>query len=420
MNNQPSNFLRPCSGERFCRFVALALLALMAATAPLWLPIGFAGTDAADYPPIPSLPLPVAALASLGWIGLALVLIGVVAILFRPQRTRLWWFPFSGLLLLFVVDQQHLQPWAIQCCLYAMLLASLSWQQARPWIIAIAISIYCYSATGKLDYQFAQTVGTQFVRTLLSPLMGVEKGVAAKLALLLPSAELGFAILIAIPKTRRLGGALAIVMHITLIGLLGPWSLNHSYGVLMWNTVLAVQSALLFLPQPAGDQASSASESFERGQGQASMPWVGYVARGVVVLALLAPLSERFGYWDHWASWALYAPHSSRALIQIHETSASELPESLRKTLLESQFDDRWLTLDLGQLSLQQRWVPVYPQARYQLQWAAKLAQTFSLADGIRVIVKSTADRRTGQRDERYLLGQEEVVSAADEYFLGR
>lgn len=420
MNEQTRFSLTPCTGDRFSRFVAAALFALMAATAPLWVPTGLTGSNSAVYPPIPCLPLPVLVLTGCGVTGVALVLIGVLGVLVRPSLTRLWWIPFSGLLLLFLVDQQHLQPWAIQCCLYALLLATLSWQHAKPWIMAIAISIYCYSAIGKLDYQFAHTVGTQFVRTLLSPLLDIENEVAAKLALLLPSAELGFAILIAIPKTRRIGGALAIVMHLTLIGLLGPWSLNHSYGVLMWNTVLALQSVLLFLPRAAVDPSAQTSESAENGGKPAATKWPGYLARGVVLLALLAPLSERFGYWDHWASWALYAPHSSRALIQVHETSAGELPESLRQVLSESEFGDRWLTFNLGQLSLEKRWVPVYPQARYQLQWAAKLAERYSLEDGIRVIVKSTADRRSGKRDERYLIGQDEVVALANEYFLGR
>ena len=62
------------------------------------------------------------------------------------------------------------------------------------------------------------------------------------------------------------------------------------------------------------------------------------------VAALVLPLSERSGYWDHWLSWALYSPHNSRAEIQIHQSAVDQLPQIAATYLMpDDDADGRFL-----------------------------------------------------------------------------
>lgn len=143
-----------------------------------------------------------------------------------------------------------------------------------------------------------------------------------------------------------------------------------------------------------------------------------WTTRVIVTLALLMPLSERAGYWDHWTSWALYSPHSSRAEIQIHGTAIDRLPETVREFLVEDQDGDRWSDLNIERWSLDRRLIPVYPQGRYQLAVALRLARQYELGSAIRVQVKSVSDRWTGRRRESFLIGADEMQNEMNRYWL--
>ena len=343
--------------------------------------------------------------------ALAGLVIGLLEAVFVGRGRWNWWLIAFSLGMLVVIDQQRLQPWVYQSILYSFILAGLPWREGRKWVIAVAVSIYFYSAAGKLDYQFVHTVGNQMVQRLLAPLGGVNESTATALAFGLPAGELTVALLIAIGKTRRVGGVCAIAMHLTLIGLLGPWSLGHSNGVLIWNALLAVQSWVLFVD--AAPEVTRESGGKDKGN-----VGVGWVVRVLVLLALLAPLSERRGYWDHWTSWALYSPHSSRAEVQLHRSVLERMPHGVRHYLDEDDDGDGWHDLDLGRWSLQQRQVPIYPQARYQLAIALQLAEQSELEHGIRVKVKQVSDRWTGRRQESFLIGRRDLENAMRRYWL--
>ena len=117
-------------------------------------------------------------------------------------------------------------------------------------------------------------------------------------------------------------------MHLSLIALLGPWGLDHSLGVLVWNALLIVQAWVLFV-RPRVDsrdetrqpsQATMPSQSRARGINIASA--LTYV---VVAIAMVAPLFERSGYWDHWLSWR-----------SIRRTTAASMSKSIDRRLLRS------------------------------------------------------------------------------------
>ncbi len=395
-------------GLRFARFWAGGLMLLILATAPLW---GLRWSGRSDLPAIAWLP----GGERLGavdpcWTVLVLTALALAAL--DIKRRIAWCAAGLGLGLLVLIDQHRLQPWVYQSLAYAAIFALLPWREGRRWVTAIAVSIYGYSAIGKFDYQFVHTVGRDFVDVLSAPLGGLQETSATRAALLMPIAELAAAVLIAVPATRRIGGLLAIVMHATLITLLGPWLLDHSWGVLCWNAVLAVQSYLLFVKPPDVRFLPDAKSSlWERTASVLRWP-----LRAVLLGMLIAPLFERQGYWDHWTSWALYSPHNSRAEIQLHQSAFSRLPDDLQSYLRGDTDADRWYDLDIESWSLQRRSVPVYPQARYQLRMAQQLAERFELGPAIRVRVKGVADRWTGRRKSKDLVGSRQILAAEADF----
>jgi hypothetical protein len=385
----------------FPRVWAGFVLALIGVTYPLWFPIG----DGSIYPLLSLVDLgkPIALLASVTLIGSL-----IVAVL--PGNPRWSWSIVAGSLFVsFLVDQHRIQPWAYQTAIYAVVIAALPAQLARSWLIPVAASVYIYSALGKFDYQFAHTVGQDFLNTLASPIDGLpaewDASQRAKVALLFPIGELAIGVGLLLPITRRFAAPAAMLMHGSLLAILGPWGLGHSTGVLVWNAALVVQAYLLMI-QSAPEAAGQPRSKFAP------------VAYGFVVIALLAPLSERFGYWDHWTSWALYSPHNSRVDVEIHKSAIEQLPKQLQDFIDTDPDTDHWHALNLGHWSLSVRRVPVYPQARYQLELSNKLADQYHLQDAIRLRQRSISDRWTGERAEHLWLGQRQIERGLKQYWL--
>lgn len=396
----------------------MGVLALIIGTVPIWVfgPLSALGLLKTDYfPRVTLLSLP----DRNGWtVGLELtafvaLICSLLTLLIRGEARWAWAVTGISLVGLVLFDQVRLQPWVYQTMVYAIIIACLGFSAGRHLMLPVAISVYVFSAVGKLDYQFTHTVGNQLVRTLFSPVVAIEDGTATRMALALPIGELAVGILLIFRRTRKAGGIAAMALHITLIGLFGPWSLNHSFGVLLWNLLLVGQAWLLFLLDP-GQSVGHGSMTVRRQQQIAAR----FFCTALIVIVCTMPLTERRGYWDHWMSWALYSPHNSRTTVQIHRSAINQIDPSLVKHLNPDSDDDGWRDLDWSAWSLESRWVPIYPQARYQLVAALETATHFDLSDAIRARLKEASDRWTGQRAESYLLGRSEMAKATDQFML--
>ena len=359
------------------------------------------------------------------------ILIGLVLVFVQPHRLRgVWLLVAVALAFAFCLDQHRLQPWAYQSAIYAMVFAVFRPAEHRRILIPLAASIYIYSAAGKLDYQFAHSVGQEFLDCLLSPLGFADsftEGTRAKLALLMPSVELCAGVLLLPKSTRRMSALVLMLMHITLIGILGPWSLDHSLGVLVWNAALFAQAYFLFFASPRSSSSdrtpeqnrSRHKELFHAAELNAPVRLARGATRLLVFFAIVAPITERFGGWDHWTSWALYSPHNSRVSVEIHGSAVDDLPGGISGHLDPDEDDDGWQTLALDRWSLESLAVPVYPQARYQLALSHELVRSTEMdPTAIRCRVRSVSDRMTGARQEKPLVGDKEIANALAEYWL--
>ncbi|TWU22436.1 hypothetical protein Pla52o_34920 [Novipirellula galeiformis] len=412
----------------FSRLWAGMLIALILVTFPLW---------RGDEPllQIPMLPFLHSWSPWGQWIPCLTLLAACAAILASAEGARrwLWWIVAAALCFAFLLNQHRLQPWAYQSAIYAVVFATMDRETARRWLIPLAASVYLYSGLGKIDYQFAHTVGQNFLAAIDLPGVGnladrFEHNTLAMIALLLPLSEMLIGIGLLMTRTRRLAGALVIALHVSLIGMLGPWNLNHSHGVLLWNVLLIVQAWFLFLqrcpnpidPNPSSDPGDSASTAAL----SATVPKLNHsigqrFAATLVILAIVMPATERWGYWDHWTSWALYSPHSSRATVELHRSAREHVPAEMHPFLIDDD-DDGWYRLEMNSWSLDRLTVPIYPQARFQLAVASRIAHQCDLRNSVRVIVKGVSDRRSGRRIEQRLLGRKEIDTAQKQYWLAR
>lgn len=406
------------------RLWAMFLLLLITVTFPLW----FAP------PEMPGMPAVSVGLHFFPWLpetlpkysyvvpSIALV-VCLLLIVAAPQKYRsAWWLVGACLLVSFMLDQHRLQPWAYQSAIYALVFAAIDPHQARRYLIPLAASVYIYSAAGKFDFQFAHTVGQNFLDAATRPIGGLpdrwDESARAKLALIFPAMELICGAGLLIRPTRIVAAVVVIMMHATLIMVLGPWALDHSSGVLMWNLLLIVQAYLLMI-KPEWSAGSSAQDRDRMNyQSLGSHRVESWIVFAVVLGVLVAPLTERIGYWDHWTSWSLYSPHTSRVDIELHRSAMEALPPSLRTFVEADDNDDGWRKLAIERWSLSSRGVPIYPQARYQLALAEQLARQLRLTDEIRVRVRGVSDRWTGHRDEQLLLGHDEIRAAMKSYWL--
>lgn len=237
---------------------------------------------------------------------------------------------------------------------------------------------------------------------------------------MLPAIELLIGVLILIPRTRFWAGWGAVAMHSLLVVSLGPWGLKQSLAVILWNLMLAWQAIWLLVRHPRLASAGQPEDDRMSGAGDR---WLRQFALAVVSGAIIMPLGERlpagatFGYWDHWPSWALYSPHTSRTDIEIHRSALPLLPSAAREVARAIDGESGWMELPLDRWSLAEFAAPVYPQARFQLGVASSLSLGLP-DDAIRAKVRSSADRLSGRRNEKWLGNGTAIRQATQGYWL--
>ncbi len=418
--------------RQLTRWTAFSCGGLLLVTWRLW-------TPQAVFPQVPAIYWLVDAPPWIDWLCLAWLSAALICLTINPRLREksqatferyCFLSLFLSLSVLMALDQHRLQPWAYELWILSVVWLSFHESQMRlAWMRWILVSIYIYSACGKFDFEFLHTVG-QHMLTALTGLLRFDarqlsQPVRVGLVATFPLVELAIAVGLLIPKSRRLAGGCAVLLHLGLILILGPLGLNHRPGVLVWNAQVAVQVYWLFVaPQSPANCVNNPIKQYfgprglgdPRGLGE----WCGSI---VLTLVMLLPLTERYGMWDHWTSWALYAPHSSRVLVEVSPSAIAQLPPSLRELLDQEKVGSNdefliWVTLPIESWSLQTLASPIYPQARYQLGIAEYIAGLVNSEFQIRATVIGPASRFTGHREQLLLEGSSTIFDAANRFWL--
>ena len=379
--------------------LGVSTLAMLALSWPLW--AGRGGT----FPRVPfvfGLPEPfwwrsalavgLSATIALGIVRRGVLLIGLV--------------PLAVLLM---GDQHRFHPWIYQYVLMALAIGGMPGGRSSGTCRLLLIALYVHSGISKLDATFVREIGAVFLERAASPL-GLEPmawpGPARASAILaMPAFELlvGLGLLWRGSRTLALAGA--VLMHATLIGILGPWGLDQSTIVVVWNASLLIEGLVLF------------ARTGDRRLGEFG-PMTPRTAPLLAVfgLAIVLPFSERWGYWDTWPSFALYASHAERVHVMLHKDGIERYPEAIRRHLEPPKAGDPWRRLNLTSWSRSERGTPPYSQARAAVGVAEAIAVIPGVDAPVRVVVWGRAGRFSGQRTRTVAVGASAIRRLADRY----
>ncbi len=375
------------------RVVSLATTAMLLLSWTLWV-----GTD--RFPQVPLLPWLPESTPALAW-AVYIALVAAVLMTGLASRWRLW-FGFAGAMIVALIgqDQHRFQPWIYQFVMTVVFFAALPRKEglelARWWFIAL----YVHSGLSKLDISFCDELGSVFLRVALTPL-GIDPALwptrwRFAAVLVMPIGELAVAVALAVSKTRGIGRIGAAILHLALVGILGPFGLKQSAIVLIWNVAMLVEVWIAFGPTLAVEEVT------DRGE------WRRWPVRGLCWLGVLLPFGERWGVFDAWPSHALYASHVERVSVLLHESSLSLFPATMRGHLTEVE-GGPWHRLDLTSWSREVRGTPVYPQNRACLGLAEALAVRYRSPFPLRVVAFGAADRWTGRRRREEARGADAI-----------
>jgi hypothetical protein len=303
---------------------------------------------------------------------------------------------------LVLLDQHRLQVWVLHlvCVLWLIWLSPNA--RGLTLIRAFVISIYVHSALSRFD---RASLEQQW--TLLAPLLeriGVATRFASESQRLSAGAafaawELGVAVLLVFPRTRRIGLWGSIVMHAGLIVILGPLGQGHHPGVLIWNAVWIAQNFVLFGREVASVSGHEAS-------------WRKKMATALAAVVIVTPLTEPYGWWDHWPSWRVYSARPETVTFYVDGNRVDDLPERVRQYVGPFEPLSDWRALNLDAWSFDELRCPVYPQARFRLAVVRAIVREHGLGDRVRVVVGSPPDRWTGRRTMSELQGERAIEEA--------
>ena len=151
---------------------ALCTLVLIAATWPLWF-----RPAATTFPQMPLTSIVLAWPQSVDYVFSSALCVGLLAVSALGVVHSRGPSPILGrcsllaclmaALLLVVLDQQRLQPWLYHMMLVAVVFGLCRTYRAVSLARLLVVSVYTYSALGKLDFEFLHTVGQGFVSVVL-------------------------------------------------------------------------------------------------------------------------------------------------------------------------------------------------------------------------------------------------------------
>lgn len=311
-------------------------------------------------------------------------------------------FTIAGLSLI-LFDQQRAQAWFYQTLVISAIYSLLPGKSAIGYVRFFAVVLYFHSALSKFDISFAQSMGPYLISPVLKLLpFQLSDNSVFWIVLAMPAGELLAATLLASGQFRP--GAVAVLfMHLLLVALLGPWALDHSANVLIWNISMACQAIVLFWPDHSQETNVETPGGDHK---QPSEMAVGLIQLAMMFVAFL-PFFERAGLWDPWPSFALYSGHVEQLRIDFPVADQSAIPPELRAYIKGSSGN---YSLDLTAWTRHTTGAPPYPAARLHRKLAQFIARGCPEDLPMTVTFLGKAHWRTGIRSQRVVAGRAEIA----------
>jgi predicted DCC family thiol-disulfide oxidoreductase YuxK/uncharacterized membrane protein YphA (DoxX/SURF4 family) len=335
------------------KIAIVATLAIQLAMTPaLW-------TGAHSYPPAPiwsGLPRIPVAVGTAMYVA-AFVLCALIAVSARPQRD------IAALLALLAIycafDQMHLQAWIF---MYAFLLGTLavfSWRpddtQGRDIAIntarLIVAATYVYSGLQKINFNFVSNDFPWIVQPITNLLPGTADALHA-FGAFAPLLQVGFGLGLLLPRTRPVSLVLAVLMHLFILAMLGPFGWNWNAIIWPWTAAMAVFDIVLFA------RADTRARDILWPPGG-----TGWRYRAIVfVLFAIMPAASFFNAWDSEISSALYSGNVTEGRLYVDDKGAAALPPAIARYATRTSANTHVINFQLW--AIEELGVVPYSEAR--------------------------------------------------------
>ncbi|MCC7476921.1 hypothetical protein IT575_00560 [bacterium] len=277
----------------------------------------------------------------------------------------------AGLLMLFVLlllcaaDILRCQPWAYG---YAALIAMLLWYSGSSATAAAArhseglrsglhgarlllAGTYFYSGLQKFTPEFGPDVLAWMLQPLDRLHVGLSASLLGPLTIAVPVGEILLGVLLLVPGLRWAGIIGAALMHLCILGLLGPLGHNWNSVVWPWNIVMILLLLVLF-GGPA--QWSTRDLLLPRLRLQS---WPQHLA---LLLFILLPLLSLWNLWPAYFSSALYCGNIDKGYVYVDKIARDALPPSVQQELKGVDIDS--YELDIYSWCFKRLNTPPFPE----------------------------------------------------------
>lgn len=290
-----------------------------------------------------------------GTVFLLLVFFALLCISLIARKEHLAAGAVGILIILVFLDQSRLQPWLYLYGWMLIVFASVSKDSETKEKHALMLfrfmiaATYIWSGLQKLNLGFIETGFPWLVSPIVEHLPDALRMPVYSLGVLAPLVEVAIGAGLLFRKTRTISVIGAVLMHLFILYLIGPFGHNTNSVVWPWNIVMVLFSIILFW----------------RMQGSAKeIVWIktSILQKIIFLFFGILPALSFIGLWDSYLSMALYSSNVQRAALSVPTTHLNQTaynlapyanPEGVERAVIS--FDD-W---SLGEMN-----VPAYPQTR--------------------------------------------------------
>ena len=250
-------------------------------------------------------------------------------------------------LLACVLDQNRWQPWEYEsiCILFIFLMNRKREANAAVVLIWMFAAVYFYSGISKLNHAFINDIWHEFILVRLFHFQNVG-GWIYRLGYIIGITEALLGAGLLLKRTRKFSAIALIVMHGTIILLLGIAGNNNS--VLPWNLAMMIYLYILVVKNP----------SFSINYKVLLVGW----NKLILLLFIIMPAFSFFGYWDYYLSSSLYSGVPPRMYIRIKQTPSAKSLEQFSN--YHESFDSDSLFINVNTWALKEMNSPPYPELR--------------------------------------------------------
>lgn len=330
------------------KLASLGLVTSMAISAPLWSNI------VRTLPLAPLLPNHllqnstnifslIVALSSIGIIGL------------RDFRIPALLLQVSAMTLV-LLDLNRLQPWFYEYCLIILLYSFKDTgtdfkTRKLKYVCLILLAIYTFSGLEKLNWNFLTGAGPWLAGISPSPIgHPMTDPVSIAVSLLMCLGEITIALLLALKTTRLFGIGACLLMHYTIVSIIGPQGLNTNAVAWIWNIFqMLLMSGSFLLTTDSAKKLISLDFKY-------------HCKESFIVLcsALLIPVLGLIQIADPFLSFSIYSGDVPRGKLVFNDSTRAKLPAKLSRISHRDKVHASWY-LYFSDWGLLETTAPTYP-----------------------------------------------------------